>query len=504
MSPGLANELTATITPTGVLTVWGLAAGPVVVDEGAPAAARNALINLLQQHAVATGGPVYAAARTPAGPWYMAVDPDGRCIPHDPAAFTAPLPELDPAASLAGAEAVIAAAQASPPQAMLALASDPDPAIRDRALAELSTWADDQDAVADAQLPAARLEVLSRCELAWVRAGVAANPCTDPAALADLVADPDPTVRMALAARFDLDPAVTVQLAADPDQRVRAELSRNPAATFLAAAPSSVAAASSEAVSPARPVPPLPDGEAAASPDVPEAAGGGDDLWDDDGPPAEAARPRIPRRALVAGGAALAIAALITGGYATANSFLAPAPSPAATDAPAPAAARWNGMTLPAGPDGPDDPAGPVAAGFAHTELGAAMAAAHLSVRIDPYAGPASFGPTITRQTIGGDAAALLAATSARYEEVAARSEVADGGPIPTATGQIVGWRTDGWAPDTQTTVHLLVIGDGGEGTDYAIAVAWADGDYALIDPTRPGTFTTGAAGDPTSYRSFR
>ena len=192
------------------------------------------------------------------------------------------------------------------------------------------------------------------------------------------------------------------------------------------------------------------------------------------------------------------MALLTVGGYAAVSTLAAdtdPAPTAAAAST---STVSWNGMALPAGPDGPTDPGGDVATGFARTELGAAMAAAHLSVRIDPYAGPASFEPTITTQTHGGDPGALLAATHDRYTALGG-----DGGPIPTTTGQITGWRIDGWTPDTPTTVHLRVTGPAGAATDYGIAVVWVDGDYALVDPTRADTFTTRPADDPTSYRSF-
>jgi hypothetical protein len=203
---------------------------------------------------------------------------------------------------------------------------------------------------------------------------------------------------------------------------------------------------------------------------------------------------RLPRRALGLLGATAAVVLLAVGGY-TAVTTLGTDPAPTAS---ATATASWNGMALPAGPDGPTDPAGDVASGFARTELGAAMAAAHLSVRIDPYAGPASFEPTISNQTYGGDPGALLAATRDRYTALGG-----DGGPIPTTTGQITGWRIDGWTPDAPTTVHLRVAGPSGTATDYGIAVVWVDGDYALVDPTRADTFTTRPADDPTSYRSF-
>ena len=194
MNAGLPGPVvTATITGTGVLTVWGLDPTPRVLDEGAPPAARNALVNLLHTAAQDRGQVVCAAARTPAGPWYFACNPHGVISPLDPAHFTAvTLPDLDTPIVLAGAAAVFAAAAGSPPAAMLALASDPDPAIRAEALAELATWPDDPTPVADAELPADRLELLAGCHLGWVRVGVAANPGTGHTALVRLVADDDP------------------------------------------------------------------------------------------------------------------------------------------------------------------------------------------------------------------------------------------------------------------------------------------------------------------------
>ena len=475
-APGLPGlVVTATISEVGVLRVWGLDPSPQILDEGAPAAARNELVNLLHAAAVAGGQVVCAAARTPAGPWYFACDASGVTSPLDPERFAAvDLPELDGPVMLAGAAAVLAAAASSPPAAMLALASDPDPAIRAEALAELATWPDDPTPVADAELPTSRLERLAGCSLAWVRVGVAANPGTGTAALAALVADPDPQVAAALAARFDLPVELLVQLAAHPDPEVAAELGRNPAAAFLAAAPPPSPGEHSPADTedhPGEQVPAPPTGAASST--------------------------RRPwPRSRVAAGAAAGLLLLAGAGYAAASALDAAAPAQASSTAGV--VVTWNGMTLPAGPDGPTDPAGDIASGFAHTELGAAMAAAHLSVRIDPYAGPASFEPTITGQTYGGDPAALLAATQARY-----RALGGDGGPIPTSTAQITGWRIDAWTAAGPSTVHLRVVAPGADATDYGIAVVWVDGDYRLLDPTRADTFTTSPAAAAAEYRSF-
>ena len=536
MNAGLPGPVvTATITGTGVLTVWGLDPTPRVLDEGAPPAARNALVNLLHTAAQDRGQVVCAAARTPAGPWYFACNPHGVIAPLDPAHFTAvTLPDLDTPIVLAGAAAVFAAAAGSPPAAMLALASDPDPAIRAEALTELATWPDDPTPVADAELPADRLELLASCQLGWVRVGVAANPGTGHTALVRLVADDDPQVLVTLAGRFDLPVDLLVQLATTGDPHVQAELARNPSAAFLTADQPVPSGQGDGIADDGRTTPihgvtgqptwttwPLTPGLPQDHPDLVatlETAIAARDAHAQKGPATVAvaldqqtttptqvpqdttaaaaapARTRLPRRALGLLGAAAAVVLLAVGGYA-AVSTLDTDPAPTASAA---STAAWNGMSLPAGPDGPTDPAGDVAAGFAHSELGAAMAAAHLSVRIDPFAGPASFEPTITNQTDGGDPGALLAATNDRYATLGG-----DGGPIPTTTGQITGWRIDGWTPDAPTTVHLRVASPAGTATDYGIAVVWVDGDYVLVDPTSADTFTTRPADDPTTYRSF-
>ncbi len=494
--------LTATISPVGVLTVWGLDPSPQVLDADTPHLARNALINLLHDQARTAGQPVSAAARTPAGPWYFACDTTGVTTQLDEAQFCGvDLPDLAPDTVAAGAAAVFAAAAACPPVAMLILATDPEPAIRAEALLELATWPDDPTQVADAELPADRLERLASCHLAWVRVGVAANPGTGPDTLARLAGDPDPQVLATLAARFDLPAALIVMLARTPEPSVQAQLRRNPAAQFLycpTAPPATPDDAPPPAVAPPLDGPPAGTGPAVAGPVAPPPAPVVAGTPIPTAAAADPTHPRSPRRAVGVLVAAAAVVALTGGGWA-AVSALAPAPAPASVTSTVP----WNGMSLPTGPDGPTDPGGPVATGFENTELGAAMAAAHLSVRIDPYAGPASFEPTITTQTFGGDPAALLGATRARYDTAAARARIRDGGPIPTSTGQIIGWSTDGWAPDAPTTVHLLVTGADGTDTDYAIAVVWVDGDYQLIDPTRADTFTTRPAADAGTYRRF-
>lgn len=481
------REIAATINPAGTLRVWGLAPNPTAEHHLAIDDAYNELVNLLAR--LACGPPpgyVLAAVRTPEGPWHIAVGPDARTIPWDAADFTLELPELTEDDVQGPADDSADVAPPTMPESLdellpLLLASDD--LLRAAAHAELATWGDDPTPVADAALDAALLDSLAGSQVGWVRTGVAANPGTESATLARLAEDDDPVVRQAVAARFDLDPEVSEILASDAEPVVRAELGRNPAAAFLS--------------QPTRAAVAVADPE-----DVPST---GDDAAGDLARGDQNIRVASPvpssrsSRAWRIGAATVTV--LLTG--AAVYALVSHGRDDPGTTTSVAATALWNGMNLPVGPDGPEDPTGPVADGFARTETGAALAAAHLSVRIDPYAGPASFVPTITEQTLGGDSSVLLDATQDRYDTAAARTEVADGDPIPTTTGQITGWRSEGWSPDAPTTVHLLVSIPDGSLVDYAIDVVWVDGDYALIDPTRADQFETTPEPDPSTYRSF-
>ena len=77
------------------------------------------------------------------------------------------------------------------------------------------------------------------------------------------------------------------------------------------------------------------------------------------------------------------------------------------------ASVRWSGfygVELPVSAQaGPYDTSGGVAAGFAHTPLGALLAAVNIGVRANAQWGPRIFTAVIRGQVTGPDAAALLA-----------------------------------------------------------------------------------------------
>ena len=109
---------------------------------------------------------------------------------------------------------------------------------------------------------------------------------------------------------------------------------------------------------------------------------------------------------------------------------------------------RWSGfygVELPVSAQaGPYDTSGGIAAGFAHTPLGALLAAVNIGVRANAHWGPRIFTTVIRRQVTGPDAAALLASCQAAYDQAAQSGQVAGGQPLGTVhvTEQAFRWIT--------------------------------------------------------------
>jgi len=165
----------------------------------------------------------------------------------------------------------------------------------------------------------------------------------------------------------------------------------------------------------------------------------------------------------------------------------------------------WQGTLLPvSAADGPYEFTATRSAGFAQSELGAALAAVHLSARIDAYTGPAVFTATIGDQ-VAGDTATLLRATTAAYTALAAQAGVTNGDPVPAPAGQVTGWHITGFDPAGLTEVQLLVDTPDGASSVFTVAVQWLDGDWKLAPPITPaGVQFTVTAPDPTlTYTPF-
>ena len=218
---------------------------------------------------------------------------------------------------------------------------------------------------------------------------------------------------------------------------------------------------------------------------------------------------------------AAAVAVIILGaGLAFALTGRPPAsPQPAATATASPAAAgpgsqgqsqvprvslagvRWSsfyGVELPVSAQaGPYDTSAGVAAGFAHTPLGALLAAVNIGVRANAQWGPQIFTTVIRSQITGPDAAALLAGCQAAYGQAAQSDGVTGGQPLGTVdvTEQAFRWIT--YTP-AAAILDLVSAGPGANGAtvraSVQMEVVWDGGDWKVVAPPG-GDWGNSAAG---------
>lgn len=170
-------------------------------------------------------------------------------------------------------------------------------------------------------------------------------------------------------------------------------------------------------------------------------------------------------------------------------------------------AVAWQGAALPVSQAaGPAEFTDTRSSGFTQTELGAALAAVHISSHISPYTGPDVFTPTITQQ-VTGDTTALLTMMETEYAKAAETSGLTDGEPQLRATGQMLAYRIETFNPDQVTNVELYVQPPaGGEDVIYTVPVTWVDGDWS-INPTADDAGVTFAITEPNpdhDYISFQ
>lgn len=204
--------------------------------------------------------------------------------------------------------------------------------------------------------------------------------------------------------------------------------------------------------------------------------------------------------------AAGAVAAVLLAGHqrhpgvpAAAGRTASPSPSAPAT-APVPQApqiphvdlsgltwASYHGVSLPhSAAAGPRRTGGGLASGYSDTPLGALMAAVNIGVRSNGQWGPAVFGPTIRDQVTGPDAAALLAACQATYEQGARAAHVTGGKPLGNAYVTEEAFRWEAWTP-ASATLDVVSAGPGSQGVTVRAAtrieLVWSAGDWRVVAP---------------------
>jgi len=228
--------------------------------------------------------------------------------------------------------------------------------------------------------------------------------------------------------------------------------------------------------------------------------------------------------------AAMIVAVILGGGLALAVSLRTPVPGGAPVK-PVPAARpdgtaaarsqaqprvpqvnlaglRWNdfyGVELPSSAAaGPRDTSGGLAAGFAHSPLGALLAAVNIGVRANAQWGPRIFTAVIRGHVTGPDAATLLVNCQAAYDQASQPAGVAGGAPLGGVDVAEQAFRWVAYTP-AATIIDLVSAGPGGQGTTVRastrVQVLWDGGDWKVIAP--PGGNWGNSATGLSSLRGY-
>ena len=142
--------------------------------------------------------------------------------------------------------------------------------------------------------------------------------------------------------------------------------------------------------------------------------------------------------------------------------------------------------------------------GFAHSPLGALLAAVNIGVRANAQWGPRIFTAVIRGQVTGPDAAALLAACRAAYGQASRSDGVTGGQPLGDmdVTEEAFRWVT--YTP-AAAIIDLVSAAPGSQGTTVRastqVEVVWDDGDWMVIAP--PGGNWGSAATELSSLRGY-
>jgi hypothetical protein len=122
-------------------------------------------------------------------------------------------------------------------------------------------------------------------------------------------------------------------------------------------------------------------------------------------------------------------------------------------------------------------------AGFAHSQLGAALAAIHIGTRVDPTAGPAVFEPTIHGQVVGTDVERLAEQTSARYDQGRQEQGKGPGEPLDPGKARLAAFKVESYLPDSATVDMITAYEDHSQYFSFRYEVRWVNDDWHLVAP---------------------
>ncbi len=151
---------------------------------------------------------------------------------------------------------------------------------------------------------------------------------------------------------------------------------------------------------------------------------------------------------------------------------------------------RWSdfyGVELPSSAAaGPRETSGGVAAGFAHSPLGALLAAVNIGVRANAQWGPRIFTAAIRGQVTGPDAPALLANCQTAYDQASQGQGATGGRPLGDVDVAEEAFRWVTYTPEA-AIIDLVSAGPGSQGTTVPastqVEVVWAGGDWKIVAP---------------------
>ncbi|MFI5845599.1 hypothetical protein ACIA8K_38435 [Catenuloplanes sp. NPDC051500] len=167
----------------------------------------------------------------------------------------------------------------------------------------------------------------------------------------------------------------------------------------------------------------------------------------------------------------------------------AAAPPASAAVSPTTGDLRWvsvAGARLPVSASGgPADVSAGRARGFAFSKLGAVLAAAHVTLRLSPQAGPRVFEPTVRDQVVGADAATLARNLGEEYEQARSRLGLPYGEPAGTLYAVARGYQVTLSGIDAE--VRLLIEGPGTWQPvliELTVRTRWIGGDWRIVAPS--------------------
>ncbi|MFI5843883.1 hypothetical protein ACIA8K_29715 [Catenuloplanes sp. NPDC051500] len=163
-------------------------------------------------------------------------------------------------------------------------------------------------------------------------------------------------------------------------------------------------------------------------------------------------------------------------------------PSPSGTASPSAGGLDWvsvAGARLPISRSaGPRDTSAGMARGFAFSELGAVLTAAHVTLRLSPQVGPRVFEATLRDQVVGDDVAALERNLAEEYEQARTRLGLPYGEPAGRLYAVARGYQVV--VSGLEADVRLLIEGPGVWQPvllEVAVRARWSDGDWRIVAP---------------------